>query len=380
MNKSDFVIVYEGKHAGLRTKSGEVVLPCDYDKIPDYDDDGYIRFIKDGVYGTIDLQGVIAIPLSEKLTHLGVFHKGTARAQKDGMWGLVDVKGKTIKDFMYKSMDAHRKYGYHVVTKEGKEGWLSEKGEFKTSTKKKPEPVYHLEFNESLFLEKLSPWLGDWLHPLQFFYRDTDAPVDVKKLYKKGLFVRTDCPLEVTQKLLRPVHKIRFLIASREFRKIYPNSREQEQMTTSPFKENWIPAHSHFLVVDVQSYGSVKQVVLLHFPHGAMLLAKKFDVKFTKYKPKDAEGITLKKAAESDLQLKMGDSVHGHSLDDEWVKAMFQPVGLDKDLHLNEIILHPYPDEWYNQTETVDLYCLQDVDKQWKEKDFMQQISDTVND
>ena len=99
MKKSDFIIVYEGKYAGLKTKSGDFVLPCEYDKILDYDDDGYIRFIKDGIYGTIDLEGNGCIPLTKKLSHLGVFHQGTARACIDDAWGLVDTHGAHVTDF-----------------------------------------------------------------------------------------------------------------------------------------------------------------------------------------------------------------------------------------------------------------------------------------
>ena len=131
MNKSDFIIVYDGDYAGLQTKSGRVVLPCEYDDILDYDDDGYVRFIKDKIYGTVDLQGNVCIPLSAKLTHLGVFHKGTARARIDDKWGLVDVNGKHITDFVYKSINAHRKYGYSVVTLDDRKGILTENGAFK---------------------------------------------------------------------------------------------------------------------------------------------------------------------------------------------------------------------------------------------------------
>ena len=43
---------------GLETASGKVLLPQIYDKILDYDEDGYVRFLKDGFYATIDLQGM----------------------------------------------------------------------------------------------------------------------------------------------------------------------------------------------------------------------------------------------------------------------------------------------------------------------------------
>lgn len=569
MNKSDFVIVYEGNYAGLQTKSGDVVLPCEYDKILDYDDDGYIRFIKDGIYGTIDLQGQVCIPLTANLSHLGVFHKGTARARMDEVWGLVDVHGNHVTDFVYQSINAHRKNGYSAVTLDGKVGLLAEDGSFKVSSKpSKPKspyayiatyrnhvaparthngkwvfidenqkrindieywsmdhvlrngiyyvakgpnaygfadfegvplidewyehpykfdngfavcgikrrdangkeiiqpsgqpaycygvlnsagkylfrPVYsslhwndyktkdcwfaededwayllfpdgtyktyakseisydglsecipesafdhdikndspalqthprlvttqyYSLFDEEKFLFRLSPWLGSTMEPLEFYYRDTDADIEVKKLYKIGHFVRTDCDLEVSQKLLRPVHKLRFLIVARRFLKAVQTSGEREEDSLSPFKEYRIPANTHFLVVDVQRCGGITQIVLLHIPHGAMLLAEHFKIRSSKFKPKDCDGMDLKKAAEYDLQQKMSDCVHGHSLDENWCKAMCQPVGCNARLQLNRLHGKPYPyADPSGNSESRALSLLQDCDGEWDEAFF----------
>ena len=48
MNKSNFVIVHDdsGK-AGLINEHGNQIVACIYDEILDYDDDGYIRVLKD---------------------------------------------------------------------------------------------------------------------------------------------------------------------------------------------------------------------------------------------------------------------------------------------------------------------------------------------
>ena len=577
MNKSDFIIVYEGKYAGLKNKSGDIVLSCKYDKILDYDDDGYIRFIKDEIYGTIDLEGNVCIPLAKKLSHLGVFHKGTARARINETWGLVDVHGVHVTDFIYKSIDAHRKYGYKAVTLKGKQGILGEDGSFKVSSKQsKPKPLYsyiatyhnhvapavaqngkwvfidenqkrindieywsmdhvlrqgvyyvakgpnaygianfegiplidewydhpckfdkgyavcdikrhdengkeiilpngqpayyygvlNLEgiyvfqptysslhwnnyktkdcwfaedenwayllfpdgthrtyakskisysgilpcipesaydhdikaddsivnyrpelvttqyyslFEESYYLQKLSSWLGGLIHPLEFYYRDTDADIDVMKLYKPGHFIRTDCCMEVTKKLLRPVHKIRFLIAARRFFEVDNSSREKNLVNLYDFKENMIPANTNFLIVDVQQCGGITQIVLLHFPHGAMLLAKHFKIKPSKFKPQDIDGIDLKNAAKYDLQQKMCNCVHGHSLDAAWCNTMYRPVGCNAQLQLNKLVMDHYSySDLYRNNEINALRLLQDRDEEWKEKDFTKIQSNTI--
>ena len=370
MNKSDFIIVYEGKYVGLETKAGEEVLPCKYDKILDFDDDGYVRFIKNSFYGTVDLLGNICISLSDKLTHLGVFYKGTARAKRDELWGLVDVYGKAVTDFVYKTIDAHRKNGYSAVTLKGKKGQLLENGEFKTDVKQKKKQ-YYSSFEEHLFLNTLAPWLGGCTHPIKFYYRDTDADIDIKKIYKRGRFIRTDDSLVVTQKLLRPVHKIRFLIAARKFLTINSEFQNRLSEASSLLKENMIPANSNFLVVDVQQCGGVTQIVLLHFPHGAMLLAKKHKVKFSKYNPKDKNDVDLKKAAAYDLQDKLNECVHGHSLNKEWIKTMYQPIGLDKNMKPNKLIMHVYSSsDFESPNMNAALRSLQDRDEDWNEEHF----------
>ena len=49
MNRSGFVIFASEGLFGLKDAGGREVVPCMYDKILDYDDDGYIRLLKDGV-------------------------------------------------------------------------------------------------------------------------------------------------------------------------------------------------------------------------------------------------------------------------------------------------------------------------------------------
>lgn len=116
-------------------KDGNCVVPYEYDII-DYDDYGYIRVLKDGIYGTVDFNGNIVISHSLGLTHIGVFHKGTARAKKDGMWGLVNELGDTVTDFCYKEIGAHRKWGYYVIKRDDSTGYLSEDGTFNSGKAK----------------------------------------------------------------------------------------------------------------------------------------------------------------------------------------------------------------------------------------------------
>ncbi len=179
MNRSGFVIVDNGLHAvGLNDKDGNELLPCVYDAILDYDDDGYIRFIKDRVYGTIDLSGKIIIPLTLKITHLGVFHNGTARAQKNNdKWGLVDEQGNEVGEFRYRHINAHYGDGYKAYLPDDTVGFLAEDGQFTSYEKKeKSKPRFR---HIGAYRRDVAPaclWKGGWV----FIDRDQQRVNDIE--------------------------------------------------------------------------------------------------------------------------------------------------------------------------------------------------------
>ena len=183
MKRSGFTILHdESGKAGLADKDGKIVAAFEYDKILDYDDDGYIRVLKGDIYGTLDLEGRMVIPHSAGLTHLGVFHKGTARAQKDGHWGLVDEKGKEVTDFRYKEIDAHRSWGYGAIRDDNREGVLSEDGVFTPyakplSTKPRYRNVRTFHNNVAPALNRENKWVfvdRDLNRVNKYEYREMD--------------------------------------------------------------------------------------------------------------------------------------------------------------------------------------------------------------
>lgn len=456
MNRTGYVIFHEKGKVGLKDADGHVVLPAVYDKILDYDDDGYIRVLKGDVYGTVDLEGKEVIPHSIGLTHLGVFHLHTARAMKDGRWGLVDEKGNTVGAFDYALMGAHRKWGYTVTTLDGQQGIVNEKGVFMPSVQPHkpapaPKPLYpdsydippsfykgfavchqqgkygilktdgtylfpmvytainwndfkkmdcwfaederacyllypggtrkmylksqaeraplgigkipdkeisnditeeQLEWNLSepkdilvlypktvdtkSFYASLKEWTGYYFSPLQFYYRDTDAPIDVDKVYKKGSVIRCGAEMEVTQKLLRPVHKLRFMVASPGLLNLedFP-TRNRKELEASQYEECVIGRNLYFIVMDVYHYAGMVQVLLLQLPYDAIAFARKYHIKIS-LKSLSAIGpddTLLVQYARHDLQIKSAEPVHGHSLSDKWVGKMWQPIGLDENLN-----------------------------------------------
>lgn len=132
-------------------------MPCQYDQILDDDDDGYIRVLKGDVYGTLERNCQEVIPHSIGLTHLGVFYKGTARAVKNGVWGLVDEKGAEAYDFCFQEIKAHRKWGYDAIRKDGVTGILTEEGTFMPGKIKTPKVTTRVSASSITMWHRLIP-------------------------------------------------------------------------------------------------------------------------------------------------------------------------------------------------------------------------------
>ncbi len=281
---------------GLNDKDGNELLPCIYDEIPDYDDDGYVRFIKNGIYGTIDLNGNITITHNLGLTHLGVFHEGTARAEKNGRWGLVDTKGNTVCGFRFIKINAWFDNKYKAFTEDYSVGFLSADGTFTDagykSTPQKFSPgrdkkafvkrfdvkiktqKYYSLFSKHGFDMALMTWMPTAeCAGMKFFCRDTNVEIDISQ-YGKGTIVRPNGVSDCTKVLLRPPHSTRFIIATTVDTGVIPALRYLPR----PFKGNVIHPDARFIVTDVQRESGVTQIVLLQIPEAAVTMARNNNV------------------------------------------------------------------------------------------------------
>jgi len=69
------------------------------------------------------------------------------------------------------------------------------------------------------------------------------------------------------------------------------------------------------------------------------------------------------------VEKKKNECVHGHSLNDEWIKTMYQPIGLDKNMHTNKLIMQVYSSsDFESPNMNAALRSLQDRDEDWNEE------------
>ena len=138
--------------------------------------------------------------------------------------------------------------------------------------------------------------------------------------------------MELTHKLLRPVHKIRFIIASHHIASA-EDLKEHDDAGKEyvPFEEYIAGRNTYFLVLDNYRYCSTTQILLLQLPYTALLIAKVFKIRLSLTTLKKAcfDYKDIIKTARTDLQTKMTEPVHGHSLSAVWTEKMHQPIGFD---------------------------------------------------
>ena len=200
---------------------------------------------------------------------------------------------------------------------------------------------YHPDriIDETKFLEDCINWV---LPGLQFFYRDTDAIDNASEIYKVGDTIRAGFFIDVTTKLLKPIHKTRYIIASAHVAPLYTI---EDLVQKNPALAEWnlctLHYNSYFKVADVYEKDGVTQVLLLHIPENmARLMNGSIGIEFVDQAL--GENGSLSGMARASLDEKIHMEVHPRSLDKVWCERMEAPVGLTDTGEL--FPLEPLPD------------------------------------
>ena len=185
------------------------------------------------------------------------------------------------------------------------------------------------EVNREIFYEK---WINWVLPGLQLFYRDTDAMINVDETYHVGDTLHAGRFIDVTTKLWKPAHRIRFLIASAHAALF---CEEQTLLANNPEFEEWglctLHYDSYFKVLDIYKVNGVTQIFLLHVPPASVKFFKNQDLTMLMHCGEDS--FNLVETAHQSLDSKMRMEVHPRSLNKTLMDRMSHPVGLDDHFH-----------------------------------------------
>ena len=199
-----------------------------------------------------------------------------------------------------------------------------------------------LDIDEASFFENLANWV---LPGLQFFYRDTNAPIDAARTYHVGDTIRAGFFVDATTKLLKPAHRTRFIIASAHaacFFEVEDMVKENPNIA----KWNLVTFHfnSFFKVMDVYETPHCTQVFLLHIPKSAAILLQG-NTAFKFLDEATGSETSLVQMARKSLDEKLRMEFHDRSFDQEWCQRMERPVGMSEDLTPYPLNPVPEPEE-----------------------------------
>lgn len=203
------------------------------------------------------------------------------------------------------------------------------------------------------YIEKFVNWT---LPGLQFFYRDTNAEIDVDRSYKIGEVIKAGMFMDASVKLLKPAHKTRFILASAHaavpcaVEEICENDPNVKKWGLATFHPN-----SYFKVLDIYRLDGVTQILLLHIPESAARLFAKNKILFNFINDNPVNPMNLVEMAHESLNTKMRDEVHPRSLEHQFVERMHRPVGLDEDGHHlpMEPFVFPEDDELFHLSSVI---------------------------
>lgn len=109
-------VKYVNGRYGLFNQEGRMLLPCAYERIEHFDDDGYAWVCRDGLWGMADTRGRLLI--QPRFLQKGTFVESLCWVQRsDGAWGRINLKGETVTPFVFAG---HHPVFAVLVFKQGK--------------------------------------------------------------------------------------------------------------------------------------------------------------------------------------------------------------------------------------------------------------------
>lgn len=159
---SDYLIVRHMGKYGLMNRSGEMVVEAKYDLIEELENPGYVKASNDDLFGVIDVNGNVIVPL--KYDYVGRMSEDIIIVREDGMYGFYDKHGNLVAPIEYKEI---REFVGGMARFRGvkKFGFINTKGEhivdaFADEAENFKEGACLVTMNNNIGLMNLN---GDWV-------------------------------------------------------------------------------------------------------------------------------------------------------------------------------------------------------------------------
>lgn len=243
------------------------------------------------------------------------------------LYGLAHVNGDVLFPIIYECMRWEEACGAFYAELDGKPYFLFCDGR-RFDPSHEDEPQQPVDESKD-YMEKMVNWV---LPGLQFFYRDTDASIDATATYAVGQVFRAGFFVDMTTKLLRPKHRLRFLVASAHAAMLH---EIEELCANSPNVAEWnlcvLHQDSYLKVMDVYEREGVTQVFMLHIPPSSLQLWGIAEAAVKFISKSEEEDFDLVQLARKSLDEKLTQPIHTRSLDAEFCERMHHPIGVDRD-------------------------------------------------
>lgn len=246
--------------------------------------------------------------------------------------GIAHVSGMIVFPMIFSSVLESRSSGF-IVKKDGEQYQAINGALIDLQMRHLPS----VRKSDEELLGKLFENIANWTLPgLQFFYKDTDAPILAEAMYPVGKVLRTGDYITVSTKLQKPAHKTRFLIAGAHAALLCSDENGKSNkrcLDISPRAEEWRHAMFHknvwLKVLDIYHVGNVTQIFMIQIPETVAKLFGDNEMLFNFFNESGEGGFSLIEMARRSLDDKMLQSVHPRSLDKDLVKLMEPPIGYD---------------------------------------------------
>lgn len=236
---------------------------------------------------------------------------------KDGKVGLLTQSGEHLTDALFDRIEAMTDEASIYIGYIGKHPFVIRESDggiidfFRVEA-----PNLKEEF------EKVMNWV---LPGLQFFYRDTDTPIDVANTFHVGDTLRAGFFIDVSPYAGKPMHRYRYIIASSHAASLV--------MQGDRYPLHVLHYNSYLKVMDIYDKAGVIQIFLMHVPAKAIFSPGLNGLLNISFNGEETIVDIARKSLDTKLTLPPRELLE----EEEWLERTAWHVGVDQVGHPNTL-------------------------------------------